>query len=246
MQRVLIKKVLFGTIFSWFGLLSGYSQSYQQQLQQADSLFAAQSYAPALYTYETVMQRSGQTSPAMLLKMAYLAEESNNYTKALYYLSVFYTYRPNQSVTERMRELAIQHNLWGYEFRDVDFFMVLYKRYYRVLVMVLLFISLIAFASLLFRKLRREYIPLRHILGYLIFLCTVFVLLNLPKNRQRAIIAHDYVYLMSAPSAGGQLLSVLPKGNRLEIQDEQDIWLQVSWNEQTAYVRRQHVLLVNN
>jgi hypothetical protein len=96
------------------------------------------------------------------------------------------------------------------------------------------------------RKLRRQYVPSRHIIGLILFLIIVFAFLNIRfrYKSEKAIIAQDNVYLMSAPSAGATLISILPRGHRLDIMKQQDIWLQVAWNNQTAYVRQQNVLIV--
>jgi hypothetical protein len=246
MQNVTLKKLsLF--VYTYIVLIvSVYGQGYATQIQQADSLFASGNFIGSLKVYEQILSQSGKASPGILLKMAYIYEGLEDYTKALYYLSIYYSYRPSQQAIDQMKNIAARHNLTGYEFKDADFFMVLYERYYVYITSVLLLICTILLSSMIGRKLRRQYVPSRHIVGLILFLIIVFASLNITFTYKsvKAIVAHDNVYLMSAPSAGSTLISILPKGHRLDIKNQQDIWLQVNWNEQTAYVRQQNVLLI--
>jgi uncharacterized protein YgiM (DUF1202 family) len=207
-------------------------------------LFTGHYFSQALQIYEQIFSQSGKVSPAMLLKMAYIEEGTGNYTKALYYLSLYYMQRPNLQVVSKMKEIAATYNLQGYEFKDVDFFMILYQRYYTYFTLFMLAICLIWLASLIARKVRKEYLPVRHLIGCMLFLIVVFLFLNIKKTGQRAIIAQDNTYLMSAPSAGAKLVHIAQKGHRLDVQAKQDIWVKVSWNGKTAFVRQQNVWLV--
>ncbi|QHT68719.1 tetratricopeptide repeat protein [Rhodocytophaga rosea] len=223
-----------------------YGQSYTYQIQQADSLFERGDFTGSLKLYEQILSQSGKASPGILLKMAYIYEGLEDYTQALYYLSVYYSFRPSQQAIDQMKNIASRHNLTGYEFKDADFFMVLYERYYVYITSALMLICTILLASMIGRKLRRQYVPSRHMIGLILFLIIVFAFLNITFRYKsvKAIIAHDNVYLMSAPSAGASLISILPKGHRLDINNQQDIWLEIVWNEQIAYVRQQNVLMI--
>lgn len=246
MQNVTLKKLcLFLCLFCMLGV-SCYSQTYRIQIQQADSLFAMGNFTASLKMYEQILSQSGKASPGILLKTAYIYEGLADYTQALYYLSLYYRYKPSQQAVDHMKDIASRHQLKGYEFKDVDFFLILYERYYVYIAAILLLICLLLLASLIGRKLRRHYVPARHILGLILFLIIVFLFLNIKFRYKsgKAIIAQDNVYLMGAPSAGATLISILPKGHRLDIISREDIWLQVAWNEQTAFVRQQNVLLI--
>lgn len=244
MQNVNLKKVFFFILFfSLFNQLL-YGQNYKEQMQRADLLFEKQAYVEALKAYEQLLMQSGRASPGMLLKMAYIEEGLQNYTKSLYYLNLYYVYNPNQKVIDKMKEIALQHNLKGYEFKDVDFLMLLYERYYLYIALTLLALSCITLLSMTVKIIKREYLPGRHIIGFLVFLLVVFLFLNFRRNEARAIVAQDNVYLMSAPSAGAKLVTIIGKGHRLEVKDRKDIWLQVELNGHTAFVRKQNVLLI--
>jgi tetratricopeptide (TPR) repeat protein len=244
MQNVILKKVSFFILFFCLSVQLLFAQNYKEQMQQADLLFEKQAYTEALQLYEQLLAQSGKASPGMLLKMAYIEEGLQNYTKSLYYLNLYYSYKPSQQVIEKMKEIAAQHNLKGYEFRDADFFMVLYERYYLYIVLILLALCSVILFSMVFRIIKHEYLPGRHIVGFLLFLIIVFLFLNIKRNESKAIVAQDNVYLMDAPSAGAKLIAIMGKGHRLEVQGKQDIWLQVKWDNHTAFVRKQNVLLI--
>jgi hypothetical protein len=244
MQNIDLKKIAF---FLWGCLFlshMAYSQDVKLLLAQADTLFVQQKYTQALHQYEQIFSQTGQASPAMLLKMAYVEEGNSNYTKALYFLSLYYLQKPNLQVVNKMKEIAATYNLQGYEFRDIDLFLILYQRYYTYLAAAILVICIIWIVSLVVRKIRREYLPARHLVGCILFLVVVLIFLNIKKADQQAIISQDNVYLMSAPSAGSALVYIAQKGHRLDVQQQQDIWVQVQWNGQIAYVRKQNVWLV--
>jgi tetratricopeptide (TPR) repeat protein len=174
MQNIGLKKIAFFLI--GFCTLShlAYNQSFKSQIAQADSLFVQQHFKQALHLYEQLFSQTGKASPAMLLKMAYVEEGAGDYTKALYYLSLYYMQRPNLQSVNKMKEIAATYNLQGYDFKDVDFFMILYQRYYTYFTIVMLAICFIWLASLVARKVRREYLPARHLIGCMLFLIVVF------------------------------------------------------------------------
>jgi tetratricopeptide (TPR) repeat protein len=246
MQNVILKNLSLFVFAFFVQFLPVYGQNYNSQIQQADSLFAGGDFTGSLKVYQQILSRSGKAAPGILLKMAYIYEGLEDYTHALYFLSLYYSYKPSQQAIDQMKNIAARYNLTGYEFKDVDFFMVLYERYYVYITSVLLLICIVLIASMIGRKIRKQYVPARHIIGLALFLIIVFAFLNITFRYKsvKAIIARDNVYLMSAPSAGAALISILPKGHRLDIERQEDIWLQVSWNNQTAYVRQQNVLLI--
>jgi tetratricopeptide (TPR) repeat protein len=112
----------------WFGPVLG--QTAEALLHQADTLFRARRYTESLRTYEQILQGSGQATPAMLLRMAFIEEGLGRYTEALYYLNLYYRRQPRQAVAVKMEDMAARYNLAGYQFSDLDFFFIWYDRYY--------------------------------------------------------------------------------------------------------------------
>jgi tetratricopeptide (TPR) repeat protein len=243
MQTNLTKKmVLLVPFLLWWGGVFG--QTAEALLQQADTLFRARRYAESLRTYEQILQGSGQATPAMLLRMAFIEEGLGRYTEALYYLNLYYRRHPRQAVAVKMEDIAARHNLAGYQFSDLDFFFIWYDRYYDYLMGGLLLLSLLLLALAARKKMKGRFVLIRHGVGLIFILLLNVALLNLHSDAAQAIVHHDGAYLMNAPSAGARLVHIVPKGNRLDISDRQDIWLKTEWNGRPAYVRHHQVLVV--
>ncbi len=128
----------------------------EQRLHRADSLFVNASYIDALPLYESLLQRLQSASPAMLLRMAFIEEGAGNYTKALYYLNLYHLQIPNAAVALKMQELAARYNLLGYEFSDLDYFMIWYDRYYLYLAIGILLLNVCIFLIIVLRKERES------------------------------------------------------------------------------------------
>jgi SH3-like domain-containing protein len=47
---------------------------------------------------------------------------------------------------------------------------------------------------------------------------------------------------MTDPSAGSSVVAVLEKGHRVEWMGEQDVWLEIRWNEKTGWVKKSSLL----
>ncbi len=181
----------------------------------------------------------------MLLKMAFIQEGSGNYTKALYYLNLYYNQKPNEIVLKKMDELASKNQLNGYQYDDINFILIFYERYFLYIAVALIAFGTFVFSVIVIKKLRKEDIPVRHGFGFMVYLAGAFVFLNLSGNKSKAIVQRDNTYLMSAPSAGAKLVKVIQKGHRLEVLDKKDIWLEVKWEDKKAFVREQNAWLVN-
>ncbi len=243
MQMNLPKKMLLlMPLLLWIGPVFG--QPAEALLHQADTLFRARRYTESLRTYEQILQGSGQATPAMLLRMAFIEEGLGRYTEALYYLNLYYRRHPRQAVAVKMEDIAARYNLTGYQFSDLDFFFIWYDRYYDYLMGGLLLLSLLLLALAARKKLKGRFVLIRHGGGLLLILLLNLALLNLRSGAGQAIVHYDGAYLMNAPSAGARLVHIVPKGNRLAIRGRQDIWLKTEWNGNPAYVRQHQVLVV--
>jgi tetratricopeptide (TPR) repeat protein len=243
MQTNITKKTLLLMLLAgWCITLS--AQPASQLLVEADTLFGRKQYTQSIRLYEQILHQTGQATPAMLLRMAFVREGFGDYTQALYYLNLYYRQKPRQSVALKMEELASRHSLEGYRFSDVDFFFIWYDQYYEYLVAALLLLSGLMLITVTRKKVLGRFVLARHGIGLMLLLLLNIALLNLRFDARTAIVARENAYLMSAPSAGARLVHISRKGNRLPVSGRQDIWLKTEWNGQTAFVRQQHVLLV--
>ncbi len=232
-------------IFLFF--LGFFSQkAYCQKISlQADSLFFSKKYEEAYKLYRTDFQHQGQVAPATLLKMAFVAEETQQYPEALYYLNLYYYFQPNKASLDKLEELADKYALKDYRQSDFLLAKLLYDRYYDYLALLLVLLNMIVFYNLLFKPLlKNRRLPFRYAWAQLtIALASVLVLRGVPSY-PRAILAQDHSLLMQAPSSGAKVLGQLPKGTRLQIHGQEDVWLKVVWEKQQGYIRSSQAYVV--
>ena len=87
MQVPLNKYVIIWAIGTVFWLGTGHATAQMNALKRADSLFTIGHYSEAQTIYQKNSSEGKKNSPNLLLKLAYLAEKSGDYTHALYFLS---------------------------------------------------------------------------------------------------------------------------------------------------------------
>lgn len=208
------------------------------QLTQADSLFAERQYTESFDHYRQLFDDVRVVSPAMLMKMAFIQESQGDYSEALYYLNEYYRLTADPEATQKIRQLSEEHNLQGYEYNDYDLFLRYFREYRYVLMYVLIGLALIGIVSLAVSTRRHQRRPYGWGVTYLILLGGLFVLTNYSLEPRRAIIMADYTYIMDAPSAGAEVKYVSEKGHRVTVDGQEDVWVQIEWNGEPAFVRQ--------
>jgi len=208
-----------------------------EKLQLADSLFNQKKYTQSFELYRQIQLDDKKVSSAMLLKMAFIKEGLGDYTNALYFLNLYYLKTYNKRVLKKMENLAQQNKLSGYNYDDAEFFLNLYHQYQLQIDLLFLSLILLYFAFLLFQKRKKKSIPLAQQLTFIAILLGVFLLNNFARERTKAIVTNSNIYLMKGPSPGSDVVDVISKGHRVEILDQDDIWVKVSWNDDDAYIK---------
>lgn len=210
------------------------------RLQQADSLYLEKKYTQSLEHYQTILAQN-QYTPAMLLKMAYIQEGLNRIGQALYYLNLYYIATNDKSVLQKMDELATRYNLQGYQLSDADQAMSFYRDYHLHITAALGVIALffVALAVTVKRKGRR---PIASAVVTLIILLVLFYHVNIGGDVSMGIIGNAHTFLMNGPSPGASVVEIVEEGHRVEIIGKKDVWLEVLWNGEVAYVREGNLL----
>ena len=235
-QRTVYK---FLAVYSFLLLFALFNPVHGQEgnaLQQADSLFKEQRYTQAYKIYEEILE-SGKASPGMLLRMSYIQESLRNVDRALYLLNLYYHQTNDREVLHKIEKLAEQAKLRGYEYSDEDYFRGLFRQYRAYIIMGLMLLCGAIFLLVVYQKFRLHRKPVW--LGGLLVLLLggLYYTVSFPVDGEKAIIAHDYVYLMSGPSAGASVVDVLRKGHRLKVLGREDVWYQVEWKGKVLYVK---------
>ncbi|MBV6647338.1 MAG: hypothetical protein KI790_17905 [Cyclobacteriaceae bacterium] len=229
-----------------FLLIACLSASYilkARSVERADSLFALQKYTEAFVLYETIFEEDKKASPAMLLKMAFIKEGLGNYVSALYYLNTYYQLTSDKKTLNKMREVAEQHDLVGYEYSDVDFFFNVLHRYEFHIIGALLAFSLML-AAYIYRKRTNNELPVTASLLQLLTIVVILLISNDLLSQEIGIVAKDKTLLMTGPSAGAEPVELIDSGHRLHVIEHGELWSKVQWNEQEVYLRKNRLLII--
>ncbi|MEJ2004606.1 MAG: hypothetical protein P8X57_06510, partial [Cyclobacteriaceae bacterium] len=65
----------------------------------------------------------------------------------------------------------------------------------------------------------------------------VFILLNFGLSYNRGIVEDSAAYLMEGPSAGADVIDVIGKGHRLDIDGREDVWIKTTWDNRRVYIK---------
>ena len=220
-----------------------YGQVSGHRLKQADSLFLEKKYTQSMEHYQTILTQNEYT-PAMLLKMAYIQEGLNRVGQALYYLNLYYLASNDKTVLDKMEELASRYNLEGYENSDADRVLTFYHDFHFYITLAVAAI-VIFFVALAFSSKRKGQRPIASGIITMIMLLVLFVHVNQGEKLSTGIIGSSNTFLMEGPSPGASVVEILDEGHRVEVVGKKDVWVQVLWNGEIAYVREGNLLQVN-
>ena len=216
------------------------AQSVNTQLSVADSLFNNRRYTQAFELYQEVYN-SGKATPAMLLKMAYSEEAQENLGNALYYLHDYYRFTADEKAVEKMDELAQVNALQGYERSEYQKFQKLILDYRYIIFLILAAAAGIVLA-MMFRKFQKHQEKSFALITSLVLIVAIAIYtLDFTSESQKGLIMKNDAYIMTGPSAASELIEVAGQGHKVEILDQQDIWVQIKWRGRAAYVRESNI-----
>ena len=233
-------KIFFGKIAGAILLAACFLQKVSAEdttLGRADSLFANKKYTEAFQLYDQIF-REGNASSAMLVKMAFIKEGLGNYADALYYLNLYYSQTSDKEALAKMRAIAEEQKLMGYEYSDTQYFLNYLMKYKTGIILCLLaimiFLSVYAFRN-------RANRPVGTFIFQFLISGVIAVLINGWFYKESAIISQDNVLLMSGPSAGAEPVDYIGKGHRVELLKEGQVWCQIRWEGKSVFVRNKNL-----
>ncbi len=239
MQNAVLKFITLSLII--VTSIEGNAQVSSFRLQQADSLFENKRYTQAFEQYQAILDNKEYT-PAMLLKMAYIQEGLNQPGNALYYLNLYHLVSNDKAVIQKMEDLAQKHNLDGYKSTDLDRVMLIYKDYREEITLGLGVVMIFLLSLSFYFKIRKK----EPVIGLFVTACFLavafFAHLNFGERFDTGIIMQPNTYIMSGPSAGASVLSIVNEGHRVEVIGKKDVWLKIIWNGVPAYVKQEHLM----
>ncbi|MGI4872794.1 MAG: hypothetical protein ACRYFX_16675 [Janthinobacterium lividum] len=209
-------------------------------LRRADSLFAQGQYAATLPLYQAQVWQQQRMSAQLVLRMAYAQHQLGHYAAEVLYLNLALARQPQMATWRQLVALAQRQRLVGYPATWQQEVRVRLQGYYYPGLQALLSAAVVlAVVGLLRRRSSRG-----QWLTYGGYLLAVGAYVLLLRPAPTGIVARPGVALMAGPSAGAPWLSTAAPGDRLPILGRQDIWLQVRWQERTAYVRTADTFVV--
>lgn len=216
-------------------------QSLTNDINQADSLFAARRYTQSLRIYEKIYEDSKEATPAMLLKMAYSNEAMENLGKTFLYLNDYYRLTGDEEVLKKMEQLASVNGLEGYDMSQFDQAKKVVEDY-KLQIIGVLFAFAILILAMMFRKIQKHKAKSPSLaISLVIMLALIFYVVNLNSNKTKALIMQNNAYLMSGPSAAAELIEVVNQGHKVEVIGKQDIWYEIKWRGERAYIRENNL-----
>jgi hypothetical protein len=244
-QMFLKKKIFFLFVLLSTSIVSNQfvakAQEIEDKLPLGDKAFHDKDFPKAFIFYKDVWQQKKYTD-AMLLKMAFIKEGNKEYAESLYYLQLYYAKNTQESVLQKIIEIAEDNKFKGHKPSDIRYLFFLFDKY---------FVFLLAF-SVLFVAGASVFLYLRSQKGYEIlfptillglFTCGFLYVYDFGKPKNRCIVKQKAM-LMESPSAGATQVDMIEQGNCLEIKGKKDIWYKVNYNDKDAYIRESNLWLL--
>jgi len=238
------KKIILIFILITGCTFSVYSQYNNTALMQADSLFTIQKFTQSFQLYDSIYHLKKAT-PSMLLKMAYIKEGLGDFTFAQYYLNEYYLASNNDQALTKMENIAKEKDLKGYETNDLNFILSLYYKNFQWLTISVFLIAVVLLIFFIIQLRKFNQVPPVTSFFLAISLIALFVLINFGKSYNKALIIKNNTFVMAGPSAGAAVIDVIGKGHKISINGQKDVWLQIDWEGETGYVKRNNVRLLS-
>ncbi|WP_370539313.1 hypothetical protein [Algoriphagus sp. AK58] len=181
----------------------------------------------------------GVYSPSMLLKMAFISEGIGDSEKATLYLSKYYDLSPNPQTISKIKTLTGQSELVGYEVSDGMRF-VLFLVEYREIIVGSLTLFLIMSLIFLWSK-GNKLTEARFYWPSVILISVIFMTNNFLKGPNTALVTSSPTLIMTKPTAGGVPVDLVEPGHRVKIRSSKDVWYEIEWKDQIAYIKKENV-----
>ena len=234
-----IKSAVFGILLLVFS--ESCFGAENAKLNMADSLFQSQKYTEAYAIYKEIMEH-GEVSSAMLLRMAFIQDASDNYAEALYYLDLYYRTSADRQTVGKIEEIATEYELIGYQYNDTHYFLALFEKFKLQLITLLLSIALLQFAYVYVKARKNEKAYVASVFQVLTVIL-ILIAINAGSS-QNGIITNDQTLLRSGPSAGAEPIEIVQKGHKVIILDQSDVWAKILWNGDEVFIRNNRLKLI--
>ena len=230
-------------IFSFCCFITPSINCQKSNLDIADSLFYKEKYNESKNYYDSLYFINKLYTESMLLKMAFIEEQLENYEKSIYYLSLYQKINNDDNIENKIDKLVSENQLKGYEKEDKDYIISYFISLRSEIILLLVSISIIIFLVNIYRVLNKNR---PNFLIKLFFLANIGLLVVLNYNfPKEAIVFHNNTFIMNGPSSGSDVYMLVKKGEKLNVTNELDVWYEISVNNNKKYVRKKNLKLIN-
>ena len=208
-------------------------------------LFSENKLEAAREKYYQLINSKQKVEPEVLLKLAYISEKNKEFSKALYFLNIYFERRPNELALVKMNELAAEHGIKGYQLSDFYILLLLIKQYFFII--MVLAVAIAAYVTIILlikrrRNLKIELIQKIALFSYLVFLLGMLLVRGFFKQ---GIVNNDSASLRLDPSSAAEAVTKLQEGEKLSVLGADDVWLRVLYDSKFYYVHKTNIWLVN-
>lgn len=216
----------------------GYTQSLEKELVKADSLYEKKQYISAIKIYEKIYKK-GNSSPAMLLKLARIEEGMGNPGQSIYYLEKYHQITKDEKVIDYLKETAESKKAVGFDYGltyQADLFYKEWKLYLQ------LFFSIIIFFGLgMMIKHQKSTHKKKSFFAIALVPLLIVAFLNNYSGKSEAIITSTPSYLLEGPSAGANLIEKVTAPAKIQVKGQVDVWSKVIFEDKEAYIKTSNI-----
>jgi Bacterial SH3 domain len=212
-------------------------------LKIADSLFSAKKYNEAAKIYEKFFENKTANNLNICLKLAFIAEQNNEFPKVLYYLNYRYNLNSEDKIFDRLNEIALENKVKGYERSDLNFVLIIFQQYFYYFLFFFIAIGILILFIFYKKTKSRERISTRQKVIFSVFLVLLMLMINLGANFQSAVVNNNS-YFRNFPSSASPIIGYINPGNKLNIFGERGNWLRVLWNKKVVYIKKESVWIL--
>jgi hypothetical protein len=236
-----MRKIIF--IISLLFLQIPDSKAQADNLKKADSLFSAKKYDEAAKIYEYFFENKTANNLNICLKLAFIAEQNNQFPKVLYYLNYRYNLKSEDKIFDRLNEIALENKVKGYERSDLNFVLIIFQQYFFYFLFFFIAIGVLILYIFYKKTKSGERITSRQKVIFSIFLVLLMFMINLGANFQSAVVGNSS-YFRDFPSSASPITGYINPGNKLNIFGEKGNWLRVLWNKKVVYIKKESVWIL--
>ena len=218
--------------------------SPKKALVPADSLYEQQRFTEAYALYEKI-DRTGQSSVRMLLRMAYVKEGLGQTAEALALLNRSYYKSYDPVIRQKIEALAAEQNLSGYDFSEAEpLFLFLTQHSQALKWIIITGLILLSIGLYLGKRHQKDFTLALFVLFTLLSTLGVVLVTKPWQQVSYGIVTQDQAWLKKASSAAAPREGTLPYGTRVKLLAQDSVWSKIEVNEKKYAIRRKSLLFL--